>query len=604
MKQTYYRSFILLIVVPLVLVFLIAEAVIGYIVRNSAIETIDAFQENVASALSNDVRTNSLQLSHFVIVSDGEFTQTAVDAYTHSGSEGYTANLALQRAFQEAMVPSQDILVGAFYMKPYGCVTMKDEIALEEDEVRASDWFLRASQNRNSVQIDGYDTGTVQLTSSVQRANQLVIVTAMGLDNTTDKSGKIEVASFFTMSQVGDLISSQHRADPKQVSVILDENGQVLYGAMGNETICNFFAQRPGEFISGSQTRRVRLLEEGKRDYFFRCRAIPDTKWTVVTFQEESRLGQRFYEVGGMLALVVVLLMGLFYRYSRYFLNAIITPITTVCQGMEQLDRGDLEVYLEPTGQKEIQNLMTSFNQMVLSIKHMIAVAEQTEKKKHEAEIQALQSQINPHFIVNTLSSIRFMAQVAKFDGIRKMAEALVNIVSCSFRSSTSFYTVRDELEMLKTYVYLMRIRYSNGFDVGYDVREDCMDYMLPRLTLQPVVENAITHGFDELDEEMGQIDISIFRDETYLCMSVWDNGKGIDQDKMESLIQGRIRRHDDNTSIGLENVVTRLRLHFGDAVKIEIDSTPDEFTRITLKLPLNQCRKEEHHDTDTDRRR
>lgn len=107
---------------------------------------------------------------------------------------------------------------------------------------------------------------------------------------------------------------------------------------------------------------------------------------------------------------------------------------------------------------------MTSFNQMVLSIKNMLRLTEETLEKKHQAEIQALQSQINPHFIVNTLNSIRFMAQVARFDGIRKMAEALVSIVSCSFRSNVSFYTVGEELEMLKTYVYLMRIRYSNSF--------------------------------------------------------------------------------------------------------------------------------------------
>lgn len=171
---------------------------------------------------------------------------------------------------------------------------------------------------------------------------------------------------------------------------------------------------------------------------------------------------------------------------------------------------------------------MSYFNQMVLSIKHMIAFTEETEKKKHEAEILALQSQINPHFIVNTLNSIRFMAQMAKFDGIRKMAEALVSIVSCSFRSNASFYTVREELEILDTYIYLMRIRYSNGFEVRYDVQEDCLSYMLPRLTLQPVVENSITHGFDEMDEELGQIKVSVYQDGGFLCLSVWDNGRGM----------------------------------------------------------------------------
>lgn len=309
--------------------------------------------------------------------------------------------------------------------------------------------------------------------------------------------------------------------------------------------------------------------------------------------------------MGGILALIVAGLLTLFYFYSRYFLNAIIAPVHTVCQGMARLDSSDLSVQVEPTGQREIQELMVSFNQMVLGIKNMLQLTEDTMQRKHEMEIQALQSQINPHFIVNTLNSIRFMAQVAGFDGIRKMTESLVSIVSCSFRSSTSFYTVREELEMLKTYIYLMRIRYSNGFEVSYQIDPDCLEYRLPRLTLQPVVENAITHGFDELSEDLGQLEIRVFRQDGSLCLSVWDNGRGIPPGKAEELLRGHPRRHDDNTSIGLENVQARLRLHFGEAARMEIESEPGQFTRITFRLPLSACKRleeqEEAHDPDTD---
>lgn len=214
---------------------------------------------------------------------------------------------------------------------------------------------------------------------------------------------------------------------------------------MGDDAVRDYFEDRLGRFTPGSLTRRAALAEDGgERDYFFRTRTIPDTDWSVVTFAEESGLGQQFYQVGGILALIVIGLMTLFYFYSRYFLNAIIAPVQEVCRGMERLDRNDLEVQLEPKGQRELQDLMTSFNQMVLSIKHMLRLTEETLEKRHEAEIKALQSQINPHFVVNTLNSIRFMAQVAHFDGIQKMAEALVRIVSCSFRSNVSLGRAGD----------------------------------------------------------------------------------------------------------------------------------------------------------------
>ena len=220
-------------------------------------------------------------------------------------------------------------------------------------------------------------------------------------------------------------------------------------------------------------------------------------------------------------------------------------------------------------------------------------MTEESSRKKHEAEMQALQRQINPHFIVNTLNSIRFMAEVAKFDGIRRMAESLVSIVSCSFRSNAGFYIVRDELEMLKTYVYIMRIRYSNGFDVEYDIAEDCLDYRIPRLTLQPVVENSITHGFDEFSEDLGQVKVSAYTKGDFLYFEVWDNGRGMSGEQIKSLLDGSLKKS-DNSGIGVENVIERLKLHFGEASQIFIESELGKFTRTVLRIPLSACRKGE----------
>ena len=603
LKKVYYRSFLLLVVIPLILVFVCAEIVISYIIRNSAIETIDALQENIATTLSGDIRDNALQLSHFVYANDGEFIQTAVQVDRSSGTEWYAADQAMQRAFRTAMVPSQDILVGAFYMGGTGAVYMKDEVAIPEGQIRDTDWYRQAGERPNRVVLGCYDTSRTRVVRTSQQDRQMVLVTAMATDGTTDRSGAVEVVAFFTVSQVGDIL--RQRGVGLGRSLILDQEGHVLFGDMGDDNLRSYFEERLGRFTPGSLTRRAVLESRGERDYFFRTKIIPDTDWSVVTFVEESSLGQRFYQVGSILALIVTALMILFYFYSRYFLNAIIAPVQEVCKGMERLDRNDLEVRLEPKGQLELQNLMTSFNEMVLSIQNMLRMTEETLEKKHEAEIQALQSQINPHFIVNTLNSIRFMAQVAKFDGIRKMAEALVSIVSCSFRSNVSFYTVREELEMLETYVYLMRIRYSNGFEVRYDVEPECLEYRLPRLTLQPILENAITHGFDELTEELGQIEVSVYRRGGFLCLSVWDSGRGMTPEEINLVLGERHRKKDDNTSIGLENVQARVKLNFGESARLEIESEPGAFTRVTLRLPLAGCtlaEKEERHDSDADR--
>lgn len=605
LKQTYYRSFLLLIVIPLILVFLGAELTIGYIIRSSAIGTINALQENISTDINSDIRINSLQLSHFIYTNNGEIFQTAAQVHQSKGTDWYQADQQLQQAFRTAVIPSQDILAGAFYMDGEGTVYMKDDVAIPEAEIRRSQWYRAALESPNAVMLGCYDTSRVRVIQSSQQNRRMILVTAMAVNASTDRSGQVEAVVFFTVSQVGDILAAQRRDSLGSRSVILDREGHVVFGDMGSDLIRNYFEERLGNFLPGQQTKRAMLTEAGERDYFFLSSQIPDTDWSVVTFVEESRLGSGFYRVGGIVALIVTLLLVLFYFYSRYFLSAIIKPVQTVCLGMERLDGSDLDIQIEPIGHKEIRDLMLSFNQMVLSIKGMFRLTEETMEKKHEAEIQALQSQINPHFIVNTLNSIRFMAQMAHFDSIRSMAEALGSIVSCSFRSNTSFYTVREELEMLKTYVYLMRIRYSNGFDVSYDVQPECESYLLPRLILQPVVENSITHGFDEMDEELGQIRISVYQVEGFLCLAVWDNGRGMSQERIDRLLSGPTRQQDDNTSIGLENVQARLRLNFGNLTRIRIKTEPGSFTEVTMEIPVKSLgrkeKEEESHDTDND---
>ena len=426
LKQLYFRSFIILVVIPLLVVFIGAFSIVSYLIRAASIETIDAFQESVASVLQTDVRTASLQLSHFVYVNDGEFPAMAAQVYDSAGTvQYYTTSQQLERAFHTAMTPSEDILGGMFYMRDGGSIYMNKEIMLTSSEVRAASWYTAAQASPNQVRIGGYDTSRVRLTYPGQKNNVFVLVTAMALDRSVDKSNQIDLMAFFTATQAGDVIRRARGRSELGSTVLLDETGQVLYGDFGNDALRDFFSQHAGEFTPGSKSLRAPLRPDGSTaGFLFRTRSIPDTGWTVVTFVEERLLTQGFHMVGGLLLLVVALLLGLFCVFSLYFLNAIVVPVQTVVQGMRQLENNNLDVQVQPSGHQEIRDLMDSFNQMVLSLKNMLAINAEAQRRKHTAEMQALQSQINPHFVVNSLNSIRFMAQVAGYDGIRDMAAA------------------------------------------------------------------------------------------------------------------------------------------------------------------------------------
>lgn len=599
LKQVYYRNFVFLVVVPLLVVFMGMMTILKYQLRQASLENIDTYQEGLSDTLKREIDENSLQMAHFVYSQDGYFLQLAENIAASDGSVQYSYNQKLSEVFQMAMVPSHEIVGGTFYMKNGAQVHMKDNILLSTSAVRGTGWYQKALKKKNVVSVSGYDTSKIRFTTSIQQNRQMVIVSALSPDAILDKGGQVEMVAFYTVSKAGNTMKQGSRHKVLGTTVLLDENGKLLFS--GDEAISDYFEQHGEEFTTGTTEYRASPDGKAEEQYLFRTCTIPGCGWKLVTVVRSRLLIKDMNRIGILLGVVILVLLGLFCLFSQYFLNGIVEPVHAVAEGMEQLVNNDLKVQVHPMGQPEIQNLMESFNQMVLSLKNMLEVNEEAQRRKHRAEIQALQSQINPHFIVNTLNSIRFMAQVAGYAGIQKMAESLIKIVSCSFRSNISFYTLQEELDVLDSYVYLMKIRYADSFEVNYRVEPECLGYKLPRLLLQPVVENSITHGFAEMEEELGQIEVSARREGEFLCLSIQDNGCGMTKEQIDQICHGRIRAADDNTSIGLENVLARIRLNFGGKAQLKMESEQRRYTRTTIWLPWTEEKKAD--DSDIDRR-
>lgn len=604
LKAAFSYSFCMLVVVPMVIVFLVASMVLRHVIRNAALKTISTFQQSVATTLTSDIEVTSLQLSHFIYANDGEFLRIAGEAYESSGSVQRAAIQELESAFTTAMVPSRSILAGHFFMKAGGGVAMKDDLVVTDAALRSAGWYQQALASPNNIVIGGYDTNREQLTSSKQKSRQLILVTAMALDNQTDRSGTIEAVAYFTVSKLGSLLQTSQGNSALGNTILLDDAGQLVYSGFAEDAACKWFVENSKQFIQDGTVSIRADFDGASRSYSVASCSVAGTDWHVVTFVETSVLTREFTTVGLVLAGVVFGLLALFYVFSRYFLDSILMPVQALANDMRRVANNDLTVQLTPTGHKELRTLTETFNQMILSLNNMLALNEEAHRRKHQAEMQALQSQINPHFIVNTLNSIRFMSQMAGFEGIRQMAEALIRIVSCSFRSSTGFYTVQDELDVLDSYLYIMRIRYSDSFEVQYRVEPACTSCILPRLTLQPIVENAITHGLAEADEELGQLAISVWHEADTLCLCVRDNGCGMPPETIQRIFSGDPLREDRSGSVGLQNVIARLHLNYGAKGNMQIKSEVGAYTEVTLRLPWDavQPKEGDKNDPHTDR--
>lgn len=596
LKKVYYRSFAVLIVIPILIVFVSALYIVNIMMRSSAISNIKSAQSTVIASLREDIRGASLQLSHFVYVNNSELMELAAKTDTNDSADRYTYTSRLNESFQVAMTPRQDIISCMVYMKSGYDTYLKDKIVIPDEIIKAEEWYLNAIENKNIVKVGSYDTSDESITYARLKGREFIIVVALSPGIAVDKAEKIEMISMFVQTRIGNSIKEFNRKSHLGTMVILDEKDRIIYGGFMDENAEYLISQMElnEDGVFGNRFR----TQEGKlQRYTSVISSIEDTGWKVVTYVRPGKLTAAFNRTAIIMIAVIICLFIMFFMFSRYFLKNIITPVHSMVGGFKSVETGNLNTSIETAGQSEIRDMIQSFNHMVKRLKVSIRDKEEAQEKRHEAEMKALQSQINPHFLVNTLNSIRFMAQVSHYDGIRKMAESLISILACSFRQNTSLYSVKEELEVLESYIYLMKIRYSDGFDVDFDIDETCKELKIPRLILQPIVENSIVHGFSEM-EDRGHIKISAYRKNNSLFLEIYDNGKGISEAKINTIFERVNENREDSYNIGIENVYNRLKLRFGEACDMTIDSKEKECTTTLIMLPaMEETESEESSD-------
>lgn len=567
-----------MIVIPILIVFSAAIYIIRQMMEDSAIRNIERIQKNMCMNLENEIKDASLRLSHFLYVNDGTITKSAAKTDTYDIEKKRIQSQELDRYFNFAMCPIEDIAAATFFMKSGNYTNLKEDFVISMNEIKDTDWYFQALEDKNKVAVGSFNR---KITPSKYGQNPFYIAVAISPDIRVDNSGCIETAVLIVVSDLEKMVKLNMKDSAIGNTILLDEKNQVLYDPAGKSELIKNQENINGEY-------KFKENKTGK-SYVAVAREVNGTQWRIVNVVSSGKITGAFLRTAGIILLIIAAVMFLFYIFSHYFLKNIIHPVNDIIQGLKIVQTGNLDVHITPKGQSEIRIMIHSFNQMVRRLKVLIKENEQQQLKKQEAEMKALQSQINPHFLVNSLSSIRFMAQVSRFEGIRKMAEALIKILSCSFRSNESTYTIKEELEMLDSFIFLMSIRYSDGFQFQKEVDEKCLEYHIPRLILQPLVENSIVHAFTE-QEDIGIIKVFVYEEEEWVYLIVEDNGKGISEAQREQIFSQEEK--EDNYSIGIRNVYTRLQLNYGEDSIFSIDSKEGFYTKIKIALKKKAVEK------------
>ena len=229
----------------------------------------------------------------------------------------------------------------------------------------------------------------------------------------------------------------------------------------------------------------------------------------------------------------------------------------------------------------EIQELGTSFNQMVCRIKQLMLDVEERQQRERNAQFQALYAQISPHFLSNTLNTIRWMADRQNAGNISELTTSLITLLQYSMNNKKEEATLGEEIDYIKNYLVIQEYRYYGMFDVRFQIEEGVESCRILKFLIQPLVENAIIHGVSGL-EKQGEILVRAREKEGYLEITVADNGVGFTE-KSEHEDRTRHKTH----GIGLENIRQRIELFYGERYFLNISSRKGHYTKATMELPL-----------------
>ncbi|MGO4540671.1 sensor histidine kinase [Paenibacillus sp. 2TAB19] len=336
-------------------------------------------------------------------------------------------------------------------------------------------------------------------------------------------------------------------------------------------------------------------IQPDKRDHIIVASPFDRQRWTTYLYMPKSELTAEGDLLRQNIYLLAVLML-LFLAIISIYLSSVITrPIKKLMSNILLVEKGQFEHVEDIHSRDEIGLLATRFNRMSRELKGLVSQIQQEEMKKAAAEIRALQSQINPHFLYNTLGSVKWIASMQQADTIVVMTEALIAMLRYAARAEGAMVSVREELDNLRNYMTIQQVRYYNRIRMDVFADDTLLEQRMPKLILQPIVENAIFHGLAEKEED-GVVTIRIARGDNCFAIDVHDNGEGMDEETFRLIKASLAGEADNGESIGLHNVQRRIQLHYGNRYGIECDSAQRAGTTFRICLPVEEYSLEKEH--------
>lgn len=465
----------------------------------------------------------------------------------------------------------------------YGSLLAAEPIASqkEDPDVTRQDWYKQAMGEMENMHFSTPHIQNLFKDSAFRYYWVISLSRVVELTNNGDSQMGVLLVDM-DYSNISRMMKQINTLSSGQYYYLCDSNGEIIYHPRQIQI---------SDGISNENNKKAAKYKDGIYDEVFEgeqqkviVNTVSYTGWKLVgvipysTFTH-GMLNIRYFTVVLMLLLVLMLVV-----INRIVSVKISSPILKLNQSVIEYEAGEKpEIYIG--GSLEIRHLGRSIQRSYEQIETLMKTIVMEQNERRKSELDALQSQINPHFLYNALESITWMVEGERNDEAVFMISQLAKLFRISLSKGRTVISVKDELQHAQSYMNIQKVRYKNAFSIEFDVDASLYSYCTVKLILQPILENAINYGINGMDD-CGEIKVTGKMEDEKIILSVTDNGMGMSEEEVEFLLTDSNRVHKHGSGVGLVNVNNRIQIVFGKEYGLVVESEPDNGTTVSVCIP------------------
>lgn len=442
-------------------------------------------------------------------------------------------------------------------------------------DVKQMEWYTKAVEAQGKPVISASHTQNYlknegkwvfSLSAAIMEENKIlgIVLIDMSYKNLTDMCNDIQLGEKGYVYIVGQ--GQEMIYHPKQ---------QLIYSGILQEDLARVMQQEEGSFTEVLEDKRLVTVH-----------SLEQVGWRVVGVSYIGELLVSKQEIIIPLIILTLLALVVAFLISKRIASQTAKPIRELTEHMQEIELGKLGVEIDTQSDtEEIQCLTASFKEMVYKIEGLIEQVEDNQKKLRKSELKVLQSQINPHFLYNSLDTIIWLGERGECEKVVQMTAALARYFRLSLSKGKEVITIYEEVEHVKHYLQIQKIRYASKLTYTIEVSPDIFDEMIVKIVLQPLVENALYHGIKDL-EEGGYIRVLGFREGNNIILEVYDNGKGMSHEQIKNILKAPRSTSITKGGVAIKNVHERIQVYFGQDYGLSYESEYGKWTKVRITIP------------------